>query len=193
MAMQKGIILTATVTTLIAGILLCPSGATCQDKKLQQMNPGVVEALGELIRDMNTLQGGKKGLPEDNNYSESIRNKYGIPARVPILAPHGGNEIIAFVFASESLCMVQGEYVELEPTEYKYLQSLHNMKSVYTLFDKEPVTLGNTVYAFEKAVSGSGVTVFFNDKGKLRSVTVQAGNSICIKDSPFIVRPVTLR
>lgn len=192
MAMLNRILLTATVATLIAGILFCPSRGTCQDKR-QQVNPGVVDALGELIRDMNTLQGGKKGLPEDNDYSEGIRSKYGIPARVPILAPHGGDEIVAFVFASESLCMVQGEYVELQPTEYKYLQSLHNMKSVYVLFEKEPVTLGNTVYAFEKTPSGSEVTVFFNDKGKLRSAKVRAGNSICIKDSPFIVRPMASR
>jgi len=184
----------ATVGFLTAAIifaaLLYPSPAPCQER--QVVNPGVVDALGELIRDMNALKGSNKGLPKDDEYSEAMRSKYEIPSRVPVLAPRGGNEIVAFVFSSESLCMVQGEYVELQPTEYKYLQSLHNLKTVYTLFDKEPLTLGNTVYAFERSGS-DGIIVFFNDKGKLRSANVRAGNSICLKDSPFIVRPMASR
>lgn len=182
----KNIIRVGLITGIAVGITLSVAGP---GKSGDVVNPQIIEAMGELIRDVNSLNGGKKTLPKDNDFAEGVRNRFEIPQRVPVVAPRGGSEIITLVFNSESLCMVQGEYVELNPNEYKYLQSLHNLKNVYTLFDKEPLTVGTTVYAFERSAAGQMV-VFFNHKGKLSSVTIRSGNSICLKDSPYIIRPL---
>ena len=185
----KNIIRVGLIAGIASGIVLStPPAGNCSGPG-NVVSPQIIEAMGELIRDVNTLNTGRKTLPEGNDFAEGIRNRFEIPSRVPVTAPRGGNEIVTLVFNSESLCMVQGEYAEIGPNEYKYLQSLHNLKNVYTLFDKEPLTIGTTVYAFERGPVGQMV-VFFNHKGKLRSVSIRSGNSICLKDSPHIIRPL---
>ena len=181
------------MTALIAGMVaMVPFGLSAQSRNPVTVNPDVVDALGELIRDMNTIKGAKKELPKEDDSHTNLRNKFDIPSRVSVVAPRGGEEVAVFVFNSEDLCVVRGDYEEISPSEYKYLQSLHNLKTVYSLFDREPVTLGSTVYAFERSGSGDTV-VFFNNKGSLHSVRVSKGNSLCLKGSPYIIRPTVVR
>lgn len=189
MTSMKDILRAGLIAGLTGGIVLSaplPGGCSGAGDVVRAQ---IIDAMGELIRDVNALKDGRKNLPQNNDYTEGVRDRFGIPARVPVTAPRGGNEIVALVFNSEGLCVVQGEYAEIGPEEYKYLQSLHNLKDVYTLFDKEPVMLGGTVYAFARGTAGRMV-IFFNHKGKPRSVTIRTGNSICLKDSPYIIRPL---
>ena len=44
-----------------------------------------------------------RALPSGDPFLEKVRTRYEIPERIPILSPHGGSSIIAFIFDSEQL------------------------------------------------------------------------------------------
>ena len=149
-----------------------------------------IDALGEFLRGMKTLAGGKKALPGGDPFLEKVRTKYEIPERIEIFAPHGGSEIIALVFDSEHLPVVDGKWSEISRDEYKYLQSHHNLKVVYCLHEKEPLDLGDVVVAV-KADGERAISIYFNDKrGTVGSARIRGGNAILFSGSQYIVRPV---
>lgn len=149
-----------------------------------------MDALGEFLRGMKTLSGGKKLLPAGDPFLEKVRTKYEIPDRIDVSSPRGGSEIIVFVFDSEHLPVVDGKWSEISPGEYRYLQSQHNLKAVYCLHEKEPLDLGDVMVAVRS--DGSGVlSVYFNDKrGTVGSARIRSGNAILLSGSRYIVRPM---
>ncbi len=155
-----------------------------------QTDSSAMDALGEFLRGMKTLSAGKKVLPGGNPFLEKVRTKYEIPDRIEIVAPRGGIEIIALVFDSEHLPVVDGKWSEISPDEYKYLQSKHNLKAVYCLHEKEPLDLGDVVIAIRPDGSGA-LSVYFNDKrGSVGSARIRGGNAILFSGSRQIVRPM---
>ena len=130
-----------------------------------------MDALGEFLRGMKTLSGGKKLLPAGDPFLEKVRTKYEIPDRIDVSSPRGGSEIIVFVFDSEHLPVVDG-------------------KAVYCLHEKEPLDLGDVMVAVRS--DGSGVlSVYFNDKrGTVGSARIRSGNAILLSGSRYIVRPM---
>lgn len=149
-----------------------------------------MDALGEFLRGMKTLSGGEKALPGGDPFLERVRAKYEIPERIDIFAPRGGSEIIALVFDSENLPVVDGKWSEISPDEYKYLQSQHNLKAVYCLHEKEPLDLGDVVVAIRPDGSGA-LSVYFNDKrGTVGSARIRGGNAIFFSGSKHILRPM---
>jgi len=155
-----------------------------------QTDSSAMDALGAFLRGMKTLSGGKKALPGGNPFLEKVRTKYEIPDRIEIFAPRGGSEIIALVFDSEHLPVVDGKWSEITPDDYKYLQSLHNLKAVYCLHEKEPLDLGDVVVAIRPEGSGA-LSIYFNDKqGTVGSARIRGGNAILFSGSKHIVRPM---
>ena len=156
----------------------------------QQADGSAMDALGEFLRGMKTLSGGKKALPPGDPFLEKVRRKSEIPDRIEIFAPRGGNEIIALVFDSEHLPVVDGKWSEISPDEYKYLQSQHSLKAVYCLHEKEPLDLGDVMVAIRPDGSGA-LSVYFNDKrGTVGSARIRGGNAILFSGSKHIVRPL---
>ncbi len=155
-----------------------------------QTDGAVMDALGEFLRGIKTLSGGQKALPGGDPFLEKVRTKYEIPERIEIFAPRGGSEIIALVFDSEHLPVVDGKWSEISPDEYKYLQSHHNLKAVYCLHEKEPLDLGDVVVAVRPDGAGA-LSVYFNDKrGTVGSARIRGGNAILFSGSQYIVRPM---
>ena len=153
-----------------------------------QADSSAMDALGEFLRGMKTLSGAKKLLPAGDPFLEKVRTKYEIPDRIDVFSPRGGSEIIAFVFDSEHLPVVDGKWSEISPGEYKYLQSQHNLKAVYCLFEKEPLDLGDVVVAIRPDGS-EALSVYFNDKrGTVGSAGIRGGNAILFSGSKHIVR-----
>lgn len=170
-------------------LVITPSMATDRP----EVNNPAIDALGEFLRSMNTLAGGKKVLPEGDPFLERVRTKYEIPDRIQIYSPHGGNEIIAMIFNSEHLPVVEGKWSEITPQEYKYLQSYHNLKAVYCLHEREPLDLGDVVVAVQH--NGAGIfRIYFNDKkGAVGSALIHYGNSVVFSGSQYIFRPAAQR
>lgn len=163
------------------------TSATATDRPLDNT---AADVLGEFLRGMNALSGGKKALPAGDPFLENVRSRYEVPERIQVLAPRGGSEIIVMVFNSERLPVVQGKWSEISTDDYKYLQSYHNLKAVYCLYEKEPLDLGDVVVAFKYNDAGT-VVVFFNDKrGTVGSTRIHSGNSIIFSGSQYIVRPM---
>jgi hypothetical protein len=177
------------VLVLIVAAGVSPVAAT--DKP--QTDGSAMDALGEFLRGMKMLSGGKKALPGGDPFLERVRTKYEIPDRIEIFAPRGGSEIIALVFDSEGLPVVDGRWSEIFPDEYKYLQSQHNLKVVYCLHEKEPLDLGDVVVAVRPDGPGA-LSVYFNDKrGAVGSARIRNGNAILFSGSKHIVRPLAAR
>ncbi len=153
--------------------------------------PGsAVDVLGEFLKGINTLSSGKKVLPSGDPFLEKIRTKYEIPERIQIIAPRGGSSVIAFIFDNEQLPVMKGSWTEIFPSEYKYLQTYHNLKFVYCLHDREPVDLGDIIIAVKPEDTGE-MSVYFNDKqSTLGSARIYAGNAVMFSRSRYIVKPV---
>jgi hypothetical protein len=149
-----------------------------------------MDAIGEFLRTINVLSGGTRTLPSGDPFVENIRARFEIPERIPIFSPHGGDSIIVFVFDSERLPVGRGLWHEIFPSEYKYLQTYHNLKAVYCLHEKEPVDLGDIVFAVQPD-QGGHTSVFFNNKrGTVDLARIKTGNSIFFPGSRYIVKPV---
>lgn len=156
-----------------------------------QTSSSAMDALGEFLRGMKTLSGGKKALPGGDPFLEKVRTKFEIPDRIEIFAPRGGSDIIVLVFDGEHLPVVDGKWSEISSDEYKYLQSLHNLKAVYCLHEKEPLDLGDVVVAV-RSESAEALSVYYNDKrGTVGSARIHGGNAILFSGSKHIVRPMT--
>lgn len=176
----------AVLTMMIHFVTVFPAGAA--DKPLA--NGSVMDAMGEFLRGMNALSDGKKALPGGDPLQDKLRTKYEIPDRIQILAPRGGGEIVAMVFNSERLPVIEGKWIEIASDKYKYLQSHHNLKVVYCLHEKEPLDLGDVVVAFLYDGAGAMV-IYFNDKhGTVGSARIQNGNSIIFSGSQYLIRPL---
>ena len=61
-----------------------------------------MDAIGEFLQAINVLSGGTRALPSGDHFVENIRARFEIPERIPIVSPHGGNSVLAFVFDSGS-------------------------------------------------------------------------------------------
>jgi len=176
------------VATMISLALVSPLAAT----EKPQTNGAAIDALGEFLRGINKLAGAKKALPSGDPFLEKVRTKYEIPERIQVLTLRGGSDIIAMVFSSEHLPVVEGKWSEVFPDEYKYLQSHHNLKAVYCLYEKEPLDLGDVVIAVRHDGAGTWV-IYFNDKrGTIDSARIRDGNSILFSGSQYIVRLLAL-
>jgi len=174
-----------SMAIMIALITTAPAGA----KENLQTGGASMDALGEFLLGMKTLAGGKKALPGGDPFLEKVRTTYEIPERIEIFSPHGGSEIVALVFDSEHLPVVDGKWSEISRDEYKYLQSHHNLKAVYCLHEKEPLDLGDVVVAV-KADGEGAISIYFNDKrGTVGSARIRGGNAILFSGSQYIVRP----
>lgn len=149
-----------------------------------------MDAIGEFLRAIGVLSGGTRALPSSDPLVENIRARFEIPERIPIVSPHGGSSIIAFVFDNERLPADKGAWSEISPDEYRYLQTYHNLKAVYCLHEKEPVDLGDIIVAVQPDGEGH-MSVFFNNKqGIIDLARIRTGNSIFFSGSRYIVRPV---
>jgi len=169
-------------------IIVAASSVPAAEKP--QTDGAAMDALGEFLRGMKTLSSGKKALPGGDPFLEKVRTKYEIPERIEIFAPRGGSEIVALVFDSEHLPVVDGKWSEISPDEYKYLQSHHNLKAVYCLHEKEPLDLGDVVVAVRPEGAGA-LSVYFNDKrGAVGWARIRDGNAILFSGSKYIVRPM---
>ena len=95
-----------------------------------------------------------------------------------------------FVFDGEQLPVARSAWHEIFPNDYKYLQTYHNLKAVYCLHEKEPVDIGDIVFAVQPD-QGGHTSVFFNNKqGTVDLARIKAGNSIFFPGSRYIVKPV---
>lgn len=161
-----------------------------QEKTEKKNSSAAIDALGELLRGLNNLSGGKKVLPTGDPFLEKVRTRYEIPERVEIIAPHGGTTIIAFIYDNEHLPVMAGIWTEIYPGEYRYLQTYHNLKAVYCLHEKEPVDLGDIIVAIKPDYGGQ-FSVYFNDKrGTIEAARISAGNAVLFSSSKYIVKPV---
>lgn len=183
-------------TVILLAIIIYFSAAcaaVAADNRPHTDNGAVMDVLGEFLRGINALSGGKKALPAGNPFLEEVRSKYEVPDRVQVLTPRGGSEIIVMVFDSEHLPVVEGDWSELSQDKYRYLQSYHNLEVVYCLYEKEPLDLDDVVVAIQRG-NEDRITVYYNDKqGTVGSASIQSGNSIFFSRSRYIVRPVPQR
>lgn len=156
-----------------------------------QRPPGMtMDAIGEFLRAINTLSGGIRALPSGDPLTENIRARFEVPERIPVISPHGGDSVIVFVFDNEQLAQARDIWNEIMPNEYKYLQTFHNLKAVYCLHEKEPVDLGDIVFAVEPA-EDRRMSVFFNNKEDAIDVArIEAGNAILFSGSRYIIKPI---
>ena len=179
------------ITALIVGLFIStPSVWAQQSLRVPEI---AMDAIGEFLRGINILSGGIRALPSGDPFLEKVRTRYEIPERIPILSPHGGSSIIAFIFDSEQLPVIKGSWSEISPNDYKYLQTHHNLKVVYCLHEKEPVDLGDIVIAARPDNNGE-MSVYFNDKkGMLDSIKILAGNSVVFSNSKYILKPVGVK
>jgi hypothetical protein len=153
------------------------------------LDGAVLESLAELLQGIRTLDGARPQLAHGDDFVESVRTRYGIPERIPVISPRGGTDYIIFAYNSEGLPVsLEGSYKILGPEDFKYLQSLHNLKAVYCLHEKEPVDVESLVLAF--APAGEKTTAFYNDpKGNLGSLDLREGHSVCFGASRYIIKP----
>lgn len=149
-----------------------------------------MDAIGEFLQAINVLSGGTRALPSGDHFVENIRARFEIPERIPIVSPHGGNSVLAFVFDSERLPTGKGAWSEVSPDEYRYLQTYHNLKAVYCLHEKEPFDLGDIILAVQADGEGR-MSVFFNNKhGIIDIARIRTGNSVFFSGCRYIVKPV---
>jgi hypothetical protein len=188
---RKNIIAFRLFTAVLIIIVLAASlPAIAQERKETKNGGAAIDALGELLRGLNNLSGGKKVLPEGDPFLEKVRTRYEVPERVQIIAPHSGAAIIAFVYDNERLPVMDEVWGEIYPNQYKYLQTYHNLKVVYCLHEKEPMDLGEIIVAI-KPEYGGRFSVYFNDKrGAIDAAFINSGNAIIFSGSRYIVKPV---
>jgi hypothetical protein len=167
------------------------TSASFTDAQQSLCTPGkTMDAIGEFLRSINTLSAGIRALPVEDPLVENIRARFEIPVRIPIISPRGGTSMIVFVFDNERLPLPKGVWNEMLPHEYRYLQTYHNLKAVYCLHEKEPVDLGDIVFAVEPG-EGKNISVFFNNKqGAIDRASIEAGNAVFFSGSRYIVKPV---
>ncbi len=147
--------------------------------------------LGEFIRSMNAVQGMKQRYADGDATAEAIRGKYGIPARVPVVAPHGGNEVVVVAYNSEgTIPAYNKDAIVFGQEKYKHLQSLSNMISVSVLFSEEPFIVNGGTYAY-RVDPGSAFTLFYYDAtGAIRSVSVKEGECVFVPGTQAILKGV---
>ncbi len=156
----------------------------------QRSSGMTMDAVGEFLRAINTLSVGIRALPSEDPLTENIRARFEVPERIPVISPHGGDSVIAFVFDNERLAQARGVWNEIMPNEYKYLQTYHNLRAVYCLHEKEPVDLGDIVFAVEPG-EDTHISVFFNNKQDAIDVAkIEAGNAILFSGSRYIIKPI---
>ncbi|MBP1749527.1 MAG: hypothetical protein H6Q52_2066 [Deltaproteobacteria bacterium] len=173
---------------IIVGLFISTHYAGAQQKP--EVPEPAIDAIGEFLRGINILSGGTRALPSGDPILERVRTRYEIPERTPILSPHGGSSVVAFIFDSEKLPVTKGPWKEISPNDYKYLQTYHNLKAVYCLHEEEPVDLGDIVIAVKPGHPGT-MFVYFNDKnGTIDSARICTGNSVLFPNSKYIVKPV---
>ena len=178
------------LTVILAGIVcLHPEGRGAEQSPFDSK---ALDAVKEFVRGINSLSSTKRTLPQGNAFVESVRTKYGIPERVPILAPHGGTEIALFIYNSEEMPLfLEGDHITMTRNEYKHLQSLHNLESVYCLFEREPIDLGDVILAFDKGKDGK-INAFYNLRGTLGEIPMEEEHATYFRKTRHIVRPCAL-
>lgn len=161
-----------------------------------------LESVGEYLRSLKELRetSGAGVVAADGEAGlERLRDRYKIPDRIKMTSPHGGREVLVFVFDAEDAVSAAGDAEILPVTRYKHLQSPFNIRYVYLLFENEPLQIGNIVYAFSR--QGNRLTVFYNITGKKISfkslppaLSPEALNkeSIFIPGAKHIIRPIAL-
>lgn len=148
-----------------------------------------LKALGDFIQSMNKLSEIRTYYPEGDVTAESLRSTYLIPDRVPLLAPHGGTEIIVLAYAAENaIPYLSNKGVVISDRQYKFVQSAHNMTAAYIVFNEEPVLIGNITYAFK--AESEGIRVFFIREGtmSLDSAVISKNTSLYVPGSEFLVK-----
>lgn len=163
-----------------------------------------LDSVGEYLRSLKELRetsGTGVVTPDGEAGIEKLRDRFKIPDRIKITSPHGGREVLVFVFDAEDAIAASSEGAEIIPiTRYKHLQSSFNIRYVYLLFENEPVRIGDIVYAFN-VNSGNNrnrMSVFYNIPGKKISFKPLPEDAALNKDSIFvagaqyIIRPVAV-
>lgn len=152
------------------------------------------DAVGDFLRSINALKGVVPTVPDGDPASESLRSKFQIPGRVPIVSPHGGREILVYVYNAENAIPGDGDSgISISSSQFKYLLSPFNLKVAYALFSEEPLKIDNVTYAFKPAADGNVSVYYVMGSGRVSTATLADGQSLYVPGSGIIVKGVPVK
>lgn len=184
-------VVAGAVVALLLALCACQPGIKHDERVVRAEPDERLSAIGEHIRALKSLDESKNIIPDGEYTVERIRDKYGIPARVPLVSPHGGKEMAVFVYESEGLVAKESHdrHEILPEGKYLHLISGHNLKTVYLLFEKEPLEIDGVFFAFLQTASKPNIDVVYNDGRSVVSVAIREGSSIIVDGTSHIVSP----
>jgi hypothetical protein len=163
-----------------------------ETERQQKSIIGQLDKLGELLRSIRIIENIKTVVPDnaiDIATIDDIRSEFGIPIRVPIISPHGGNEIAVFVFKSNRYVYVgESSHLLIDGDSYRYLTSTYNLYKVYLLFNGEPIEIDGNTYVGRSVKDMGSVLVNFTAGLSVKEVAIDSRTALYLNGSKFIVK-----